>query len=187
MTPERGRLRTWRGLSLAAMCLALPVAAHTAAGGGPPGSGPLLFGVALLGISCVALADRRRSAAEITAVVFATQPVLHVLLALSSHSPAALSSHGHASVVPSLAMVVAHLLAAAAVAALLIGGEALVWSFAALADTVLLRAARRLLSWRPAGLVYVGSLRRRQRPTRQHTWHAVWLMPRRGPPAVACS
>jgi hypothetical protein len=164
----------------------LPVTAHVAAGGGPPGSGPFLFGVALLGIGCVALADRRRSAAEITAVVFATQPLLHALLALSSHSPATLSSHGHASVVPSPAMVVAHVIAAAAVTALLIGGEALVWSFAALADTVLLRAARRLLSWLPAGPVYVGSLRRRQRPIRQYTCHSVRFMLRRGPPAAAC-
>lgn len=177
MTPGRGRMRARRGLVVSLACVALPTGAHVLAGGGLPGDAPFLFAAVLLAVACVALADRQRSAAEITAVVFATQPVMHVLLALSSH--------GAGMIVPTPAMVVAHLLAATAVAALLTGGETLVWSFAALADTVLLRAARRLLSWIPTGEVSVAG-RIELGAAHRHAWRAVRSTPHRGPPVVTC-
>src|SRR3546814_12299878 len=46
---------------------------------------PFLVAAALLSAACVALADRRLTPAEIAALLFAAQPVLHVLLAMSAH------------------------------------------------------------------------------------------------------
>lgn len=178
MAPAQGRLRAARGLSLSAACLGLPVAAHAVAGGGLPASGPFLFGATLLAVACVALAGRRRSGAEIAAVVFATQPVLHVLLALSSH--------GTGSIVPTPVMLGTHVVAAAAVTVLLAGGERLVWSFAALADTVLLRTAQRLLSRPPTGAASIRKRRVEVAPSRPSIRGAAHAMQRRGPPVVAC-
>jgi hypothetical protein len=174
VTPARGWPRVVRGLSLAAACLALSAVAHAAAGGGLPVSGPFLFGAALVAVAAVALADRRRSAGEIFAVVLATQPVLHVLLSLSAHGPGPIA--------PTASMVAAHLGAAAALAVLLAGGETLVWSFAALAATVLLRTARQLLTSSPVAAATRCPGRPVTLPADRQAWRAIRSAPRRGPP-----
>lgn len=86
----------------------------------------------------MALADRRRSVGQIAALMAFTQPVLHVLFALSGH--------GSASVIPTGQMAVAHLTAAAALTVLLAGVENVLWAFAALSETVLLGRARALFA-----------------------------------------
>jgi hypothetical protein len=174
VTPARGWPRAVRGLSLAAACLALSGAAHAAAGGGLPVSGPFLFGAALVAVAAVALADRQRSAGEIFAVVLATQPVLHVLLSLSAHGPG--------PVAPTASMVAAHIGAAVTLAALLAGGETLVWSFAALAATVLLRTARQLLAWSPVAAAAGCTGRLVTLPADRQAWRAIRSAPHRGPP-----
>src|ERR1700743_3007616 len=78
-TPTRGAPRVWRGVALAVTSAMLAVAAHAAAGGGLPDPGLtalLTIGVAAVG---VALADRRRSAGAIIAVLGAAQLATHVL------------------------------------------------------------------------------------------------------------
>jgi hypothetical protein len=92
-------------------------------------------------VACVALADRQRKPGAIGAVLVLSQPPLHVILALSSH--------GSAAVAPSPGMVAAHAGAAALLTVLFAGGEAIVWSIATLATTVLGTAARAVLAWAP--------------------------------------
>jgi hypothetical protein len=90
----------WRGLTLAAASLAIPTAAHVAAGGVLPVHGPFLFGAVLLSVACVALADRQRTPGAIAGVIALTQPPLHGVLALSAH--------GTVEIVPNPGMIVAH-------------------------------------------------------------------------------
>jgi hypothetical protein len=141
VNPGRGRLRVWRGLTLASACVVLATVAHVAAGGGWPAHGPFVICAILLAVACVALADQQRTLGAIAAVIVLTQPPLHVVLALSSH--------GSAAVVPSPGMVAAHAAAAALLTVLLAGGEAIAWSMAALETTVLGSAARAVLAWSP--------------------------------------
>lgn len=177
--PGRGSSRVARGLTLAGSCLLLSAAAHATAGGGAPGLEPALLGAALLSVVCVAAADRRRSFAGILGVVAVSQPVLHVLLSLS-HEPAAT-----AAVVPDRAMVLAHVVAGLAVAALLAGAEAAVWALAGLSSTLLLTLARRLHGGLPA---VPRSIPARPGPAPARRPYGVLLcrgVTRRGPPVVA--
>ena len=133
-----GRGRIGRGLTLSAACLALPAIAHAAAGGGAPAAGPFLFATGLLSAACVALADRRIGAGRIAVLVFASQPAFHALLNLSAHG------HGSAAT-PSVGMVVGHAAAAGVLTVLLAGGEAVLWSMAALSAVLFGRCV-----WIPA-------------------------------------
>lgn len=129
-----------RGLVMSVACLLLPTVAHAAAGGDVTTEPGFIAVALLLCVACVALADRRRSVAEIAAMLVFTQPVLHVLLSFHGHHEAP------ASAVPSPGMVLAHLLSAAAMTLLLAGAENVVWSLAALSATVLLTRVRELLA-----------------------------------------
>ena len=167
-----------RGLTLAASCLLLSAGAHAVAGGGAPELEPALLGPALLSAVCVAAADRRRGFAGILGVVAVSQPVLHVLLSLS-HDPAAA-----AVALPGLGMVLAHAVAGLVVAALLAGTEAVLWGFAALSATVLLRQPRRVHAGLPAVLTAFDAP---VLPTPARRPYALLLsrgLSRRGPPVV---
>ena len=153
----RGRARVTRGLVMSAACLFLPSVAHVAAGGALPTHAGFLLAAALLSAGCVGLADRRRSPAEIGALLLASQPLLHVLLVLAGH-------HGPGAIVPGAVMLLAHLVAAGVLTVVLSGAEAVAWSLASLSETVLLTRVRRLLAT-PG------------QPWRAHTPHA----PRRSP------
>lgn len=131
-----GRSRIGRGLTLAITCLAVPTTAHIAAGGNLPASGPSLFGAMLLAGACVALADRQLSAGRIAALMFGTQPAFHVLLNLSDHS------HGAGAATSSLGMVIGHAAAAGVLTVLLTGGEAVLWSIAALSAVLFRQPGR---------------------------------------------
>jgi hypothetical protein len=138
-SPGEGRARVVRGLALSTACLVVPVVAHVVAGGGAPTAGGFILGAALLSVACVALACRRVSVVQIAATVFASQPVLHVLLDLSAHA-----DHG-AGPSASAGMVAAHAIAAAALTVLLAGAESVIWSMATLSSTLLLRGVRAAL------------------------------------------
>jgi hypothetical protein len=178
-TPGRGAARVGRGLTLAGCCLLLATVAHVAAGGAAPGLEPALLGGVMLSLVCVAAADRRRSFAGILGVVAVSQPVLHVLLSLSHEATAT------ATVVPDRGMVLAHVVAGLAVAALLAGAEAAVWALAVLSSALLLRIARRLAGGLPA---VPPSLSARPGPFPSRRPYGVVLSraaSRRGPPVVA--
>ncbi|NDL60691.1 hypothetical protein [Phytoactinopolyspora mesophila] len=175
--PGRGKVRAARGLVMAAACLLLPAAAHMAAGGSAPIQLEFVFAAGLLSIACVALADRRRNPAEITTVVFLTQPLLHLLFSLAGHD--------HPTAVGTGAMLVAHIVAAACMAVLLCGAEAVVWAFAALSTTILFSRARQLLRSQPI------SAAKRCVPNTLcdapslSTMFVATSAPRRGPPSAA--
>jgi hypothetical protein len=126
--------RVGRGLTLSVACLVVPVVAHAMAGGGIPAVGPLLFAAGLLAAACVALADRQLTVGGIASLLFASQPVFHVLLSLSAH--------GHGNRTSGVGMVVGHVIAAAALTVLLAGGESVLWSLAALSAVLFRRPTR---------------------------------------------
>jgi hypothetical protein len=128
----KGRLRALRGLILAAACLGIPAAAHLLVSHDFPFGGPYLLVAGLFSGMCVALADRRRSLAEIGVVVALSQPVLHVLLSLSGHGGDPIWTGGWP-------MAFAHAAAAAVVTGLLAGAERLLWCLASLRDRLLAR------------------------------------------------
>jgi hypothetical protein len=123
-----------RGLTLAAACLVVPVVAHAMAGGGIPAVGPFLFAAGLLAVACVALADRQLNVGGIASLIFASQPVFHMLLNLSAH--------GHGNATSGIGMVAGHAIAAATLTVLLAGGESVLWSLAALSAVLFRRPAR---------------------------------------------
>ena len=178
-SPGGGRARVVRGLALSAACLFVPAAAHVVAGGGVPTAGSFLLGAALLSVACVALADRRISVGLIAAMVFASQPVLHVLLDMSAHA--------HHGVGPSISagMVAAHALAAAGLTVLLAGAESVVWSMAALSSTVLLRSVRAVLGATATATVRRPSLRPASAPVHSYVLSVTRTAPRRGPPVLS--
>jgi len=168
----RGRLRALRGLILAAACLGIPAAAHLLVSHDLPFGGPYLLVAGLFSGMCVALADRRRSLAEIGLVVALSQPILHVLLSLSGHGGEPIWTGGWP-------MALAHA-AAAVVTGLLAGAERLLWCLASLRDRLLARLVPE--EPRPVSIqrvVIAGTQRRRP--------YALILCDsarRRGPPVV---
>jgi hypothetical protein len=177
-SPGRGRFRAARGLALSAGCLLVPTTAHLTAGGGAPTKGPFLFGAALLSVASVGLAERRLAAGEMAMLVFASQPILHVLLALSGHGSTAISVDA--------GMVMAHAAAAAVLSALLAGAESVLWAMAALSSTLLLLPARAALL---APAVEIGSAggppQTPLRAASAFVLNVTRTAPRRGPPVPA--
>ena len=175
MSPGRGRFRAARGLALSAACLLIPTTAHVIAGGGAPTTGPFLFGAALLSVASVGLAERRFAAGEVAMLLFASQPVLHALLAMSGHGSTAISVDA--------GMVLAHAVAAAVLSVLLAGAESVLWVMAALSSTLLLLPAR---AAQLAPAVEVGSaggpLRTPLRAASAYILNVTRTAPRRGPP-----
>ena len=177
-SPGRGRFRAARGLVLWATCLLIPTTAHVIAGGGVPTTGPFLFGAALLSVASVGLAERRFAAGEVAMLLFASQPVLHALLAMSGHGSTAISVDA--------GMVLAHAVAAAVLSVLLEGAESVLWVMAALSSTLLLLPARAALL---APALEVGSagapLRTPLRAASAFVLNVTRTAPRRGPPVPA--
>jgi hypothetical protein len=107
-----------RGAVLGGACLLLTEIGHTSAGGGHLDISAALAAVVALALG-TAWAQRRRSLPRLVVFVAAVQLLLHVLMVLSgSHA-----SH-HVPLVPSTSMLIAHGLAAVAMAMLLNFGEA---------------------------------------------------------------
>lgn len=160
-------------------CLVLSASGHVAGGGAVPTDAGFLLVAALLSVACVGLADRRRSAGEIGALLLFSQPVLHVLLTLAGH-------HGAGgSVVPGPSMLLAHALAAAVLTVLLAGAESVAWSMAALSATVLLTRVRQLLRLPEPDGVTRHPAPRDSGARRLLIVHLVCSTPWRGPPVPA--
>jgi hypothetical protein len=174
-----GHGRVGRGLTLSAACLLVPALAHALAGGGVPAVGPFVFAAGLLSAACVSLADRRLSVSGIATLLFASQPVFHVLLSLSAHG------HGGGTPASVVGMVAGHAVAAGVLTVLLAGGESVLWSMAALSSVLLLRRVRTLLfpatSPRPVPLTPRADDDSRNRYVLSITRTA----PRRGPPLLS--
>lgn len=153
--------------------------AHVVAGGGAPTAGAFLFGAALLSAACVALADRRISVGLIATLVFASQPVLHMLLGMSAHA-----HHGEGPSV-SAGLVVAHAIAAAALTVLLAGAEDVIWSMTTLSSTLLLRGARVVLGVTAAPPAVGLPGRPSARPVHSYVLSVTRTAPRRGPPLLS--
>jgi hypothetical protein len=179
LSPGGGRARVARGLALSAACLVVPAVAHVVAGGGAPTAGAFLLGAALLSLACVALADRRISLGLIAAMVFASQPVLHILLDMSAHA-----HHGGGPSV-SAGMVAAHAIAAASLTVLLAGAESVVWTMATLSSTVLLRALRAVLGTTATPEVLRPGLPASSAPVHPYVLSVARTAPRRGPPVLS--
>lgn len=177
--PGGRRARVARGVALSAACLVVPTVSHVVAGGGTPIAGAFLFGAFLLSVACVALADRRISAGLIAAMVFASQPVLHVLLHMSAHS--------HHGVGPSVSagMVVAHAIAATALTVLLAGAESVVWSLSALSSTVLLRRVHAVVGATAAPAALKQGLPPTSAPVHPYVLSVTRTAPHRGPPLLS--
>lgn len=163
---------------MSAACLLLPTLAHAAAGGDVTTQPGFVAVALLLCAACVALADQRRSAPEIAAMLVFTQPVLHVLLTLDGH-------HGTpSSVVPSAGMALAHVLSAVVLTVLLAGAENVAWSLASLSATVLLTRVRRLLATPVAAVARVRSRGPEVVAAVPRSVLLVRSTPWRGPPAL---
>ncbi|AYY14640.1 hypothetical protein EF847_20030 [Actinobacteria bacterium YIM 96077] len=124
----------------------IPTAAHMAAGGSAPLDPAFFVACGLLAIACVSLADRRRGPVEIGAVMLLSQPGLHALLAMAGHG------HGDATA-GGMAMVLAHVVAAAILTVLLSGGESALWALASLSATIMLTHLHKLRESRPVRAV----------------------------------
>jgi hypothetical protein len=166
-------------VTLSAACLVVPTIAHALAGGDMPAFGPFLFAAGLLSTACVALADRRLGVAGIAILLFLSQPGFHLLLNLSAHE------HGAGPSGSAVGMVVGHAVAAGALTVLLAGGEAVLWSMAALSSVLLLGRVRRILP--PATQPRLAS----PSPDRgddniRYALSIIRTAPRRGPPLLPC-
>jgi hypothetical protein len=140
--PLAGRLRLARVGVLGLSAYGLALGAHVAAGGAAPGWPVSVMLATLLGVLGVAFTARRRGIGTLLAVLVATQAVLHGLFSLLEAPAAGCSmlTTGHhtvtavcgsagswAMLLPSVPMLLAHLLATVATAWLLARGEAWLW------------------------------------------------------------
>jgi hypothetical protein len=126
-------------------------------------------------VACVALADRQRTPAAIAGVIGLSQPLVHGVLVLS---------HGTTSIVPTPRMIFAHALATFVLTVLLAGGEAVLWSMAALARTVLGTTTPVLVDCSESGTA-AAILRSPVDLPRPHHLVLAAESPRRGPPVIA--
>jgi hypothetical protein len=147
--------RLLRATAAGGASLCLGVAAHVAAGGGPPGLPLVAVAGALLVRLAYGLAGRRRGLPTMLAGLVCSQLALHVAFTLSGHSsvggaglhrhelaPAALllERDGHGLAGPVL-MVVAHLVAVVLTALLLHRADTVIWAAGALRATLSRAAA----------------------------------------------
>ena len=139
--PLAGRLRLVRIGVLGLAAYGLAVGAHVAAGGSTPGWPLSVMLTTLLGVLAVAFTARRRGLGALLGVLIATQAILHGLFSVLDSPGAGCSmvttghhtmtavcgSAGGAMLLPTVPMLLAHLLATVATAWLLGRGEAWLW------------------------------------------------------------
>ena len=192
--PGGGLWRIARGGLLAVCCTALAVLGHLGGGGQTPAPAQVCATV-LLGAVFAVLGDRRRDFAQIAGAALVSQAVFHLAFSLSSHgavadlghSPAAGSAaignaNGLAAEMwPSLSMVVGHVVAALAMAAVVAYGEVLVWALFHLFGLVGLPKLRQPS---PAGPLRVPCARAAE-VVRPGGCLVARVHPRRGPPAAS--
>jgi len=118
-----GGARFLRGATLGLACTLLSTAAHTAGGGAAIDAGLLIGLVAATGLG-VAWADRRATWTRLAVFVVGCQVLLHVLASLVG------SHHPGQSLLPTVSMMLAHVLAATLVALLLTHADAVLHRWA---------------------------------------------------------
>ena len=135
--PGSGPLRIIRAALLAVCCTGLAVLGHVRAGGEPPPAAALVAGTVVVGAAFAVLADRRRAFGQILVAALVAQAIFHAAFSLacahgfelttgSTITPGPVAG-APAEVFPEPVMVLAHLGAAAVLAALAAAGETLVW------------------------------------------------------------
>ncbi|MET0866252.1 MAG: hypothetical protein ABWZ98_18115 [Nakamurella sp.] len=127
VTPTSTSWRYFRAGVFAVVATQLAALGHLLGGGQLPDLSILLTVTVFLGGSLSGLAGSRRTSWQLFAALVASQLVFHAAFQLTTHS------HGTGSWVPSGPMLVFHLAAAAATAALLAGADSMLFRlFAAL-------------------------------------------------------
>ncbi|GAA2868648.1 hypothetical protein GCM10010517_28500 [Streptosporangium fragile] len=133
-------LRLTRAAAFSAVCVALAVLGHVAAGGSGPAAWAVVTGGSAVTAAAVLLAGRERSAVTISTGLSALQLLLHELFALGDPAGTSLAPHLHAKGLgESLGMLAAHLTATLITGWWLSRGEDALWS-------LLRSAGRRLLA-----------------------------------------
>lgn len=166
------RWRLVRSGTLAALTAQIAVIGHLFGGGSLPDSAAIITVTAALTGAITGLAGKRRGFGSILPAMLGAQVAFHLVFSISSH---------HAESLASLPMVVFHLLAAVACAALLAYGDRLIFGL----FSALKRALPRLISplivlAAPTWTALVGV-----RTPRPITTLITLSRPRRGPP-VTC-
>nr|BFE78000.1 hypothetical protein GCM10020093_006010 [Planobispora longispora] len=179
----RARLpfRLLRSAAFSAVCVALAVLGHRAAGGPGPEPWAVAAGTAAVAITATALAGRERSATAVNVTLACLQLLLHELFALGG--PSAILPHGHGQGLgESLGMILAHLTATLITGWWLARGESALWALLRTAGNRL-GASFRLLA-APAAPRPCGRFPARAAavPARRLLLHTV---SRRGPPLPA--
>ncbi|MDO9485204.1 MAG: hypothetical protein Q7K25_03985 [Actinomycetota bacterium] len=135
-----GQLRLLRGLLLGIAMVLLTATAHAGAHGQLPDAGALgLLTVISVGLGTIAM-ERPRGISWFLLYAMGMQTLLHVLLVTTT----AHTAHGN-SLVPSASMVLAHVLAAGALAVLLAHADAVLLRFVFYMRTVLFALIRPLV------------------------------------------
>ncbi|MBB2910219.1 hypothetical protein FHS43_001482 [Streptosporangium becharense] len=133
-------LRLVRAAVFSAVCVALAVLGHTAAGGSGPVPWAVAIGGSAVAAAAVLLAGRERSTATISTGLSALQLLLHELFALGDPAGTSLAPHPHVKGLgESVGMLAAHLTATLITGWWLSRGEDALWS-------LLRSAGRRLLA-----------------------------------------
>ncbi|CAB4620836.1 unannotated protein [freshwater metagenome] len=169
-----GALRLLRAAALTSAMLILTAVAHTQAHGDLPSTGSLLVLTPLVFALSALLLGRQRGYSMVIAFSIGTQALLHVLLTVGA-------GHGshHASLMPSVSMILAHAGAAVVIAIALAHADALLHRWMEIVRTALFSHFSLALPVRPAGARWFT-----QSPTLlvlQDLDHAIH---RRGPPSV---
>jgi hypothetical protein len=95
-SPATGALRSLRAALLGAVCVALALAGHVAAGGRAPSAWALLILAVPMGVVALALTSRRRGLPVIGATVAVSQVCLHQALMWSAAANCSVSGDLHA-------------------------------------------------------------------------------------------
>ncbi|MBB5966408.1 MFS transporter [Planomonospora venezuelensis] len=184
-------LRLVRSAAFAAVCVALAVLGHVAAGGSGPQAWAVAAGTAAAVITALSLAGRERSARTVNVALTGAQLVLHELFALGGPSGISLTAHPHGQGLgESLGMLLAHLTATLVTGWWLARGETALWAVLRSAGHHLAAAGHRagaafLLLQAPSGppaappAAAPGAVPVPVRPLLRH------IVSRRGPPLPA--
>lgn len=134
-----GSTRAMRGAALGTAAVLITTLGHSAAHGSLPEAGLLVLLLPVAWALGTLVAQKKRSAAWVLGFVLALQVLFHLLLTIAA-------GHGHhGSFIPDAPMLVSHLVAAGAVAAVLTHGDALVHRWIAFWQALAVE-----LGWTPA-------------------------------------
>jgi hypothetical protein len=135
-SPTRGLIRGLRAGSLGVVGFVLALIAHVAAEGVVPGPAPLLMLGGLIGLAALLLTGIRLSPVRVCLSLMVMQVALHEAFMRLGATGMAEAGMGQRSPSADMAMVVAHIAATAAMAALLAAGEKVLWFLAGVVSPI---------------------------------------------------